>query len=231
MKNRPLVSVIVPTYDRYASLSRALESIERQTFQDYEVIVVNDGGNSVSDVVAEFSKAKLIDHPENRGLPAARNTALHAAVGKYATYLDDDDEFLPNHLQVLTEKLENSGFQAAYTDCFFAYPDGRKVREMSFDFDRDVWLTKNITPCICVMHELGILKGVGYFDESLPNHEDWDMWIRMSRFYDFVHIPEITAIYYKHPGSMSADHGVMLEGYWDIRLRYGTAFYGERVKA
>lgn len=223
-----MVSVVVPTYNRRHLLKRALWSLDSQTYRDFEVIVVNDGGDEVNDIVWDYPRANLINHERNLGLAAARNTGILDASGKYLCYLDDDDEYFDNHLEVLVSTLEGSDYGVAYTDAWYEYDDegGKRVREMSRTFDRHMIKEQNITPCMCLMHERRILDQVGLFDVTLENHEDWDMWIRMSEYYDFRHVPQITAVYHKHKMGMSADYVGHRAGYWDIRVRYGTAIYG-----
>lgn len=200
----PKISVIVPTFNRPESLKEALGSIMGQTFQDFEVIVVNDCGADVSDVVASFRVDKMtcLRHEVNKGLAATRNTGLRAATGKYIAYLDDDDIYYPDHLRTLVDFLESTSYRIAYADTFRAlqvlkngtYITKRKDT-MSFDFDPDRLLLDNLTAVHTVMHERAILDEVGLFDESFRCLEDWDLWIRISRKYEFAHIKKLTSEY------------------------------------
>ena len=107
----PLVSVIVPTYNRPDSLPEALDSIAKQTFRNIDVIVVNDGGCDVQNVIEAASEnvtIQYICHHDNKGLPATRNTGIRKAQGKYITYLDDDDILYPAHIQTLVDFLETT---------------------------------------------------------------------------------------------------------------------------
>ena len=117
----PMVSVIVPTYNRPERLRIALESVNAQQYQDFEVIVVNDGTVPVESVVEKMNVAgrmTLVNHDHNRGLAASRNTGLRLARGTYIAYLDDDDRFLPDHLGTLVGFLEGGTHQVAYTDAW-----------------------------------------------------------------------------------------------------------------
>ncbi len=200
----PKVSVIVPTFNRPESLREAIVSIMGQTFQDFEVIVVNDCGVDVRGVMASFGTEKLtyLRHEVNKGLAATRNTGIRAAKGKYIAYLDDDDIYYPDHLKTLVDFLESGDHKIAYADTFRAlqvlekgaYAIKRKDL-MSFDFDPDRLLLNNLTAVHTVMHEKAIFDEVGLFDESLRCLEDWDLWIRISRKYEFGHIKKITSEY------------------------------------
>lgn len=199
----PLVSVIVPTHNRPEMLTAAIRSILSQTLRDFEIIVVNDAGEDVEEVVSSLGgggKISYVRHDRNRGLAAARNAGLRLARGKYIAYLDDDDLYYPDHLETLVTHLERDGGKVAYTDAHRATQkmmDGGYVtinRDIpySWNFNRDMFLFTNYVPVLCIMHEKACLEESGYFDETLTTQEDWDLWIRMSRKYDFVHIKKVT---------------------------------------
>ena len=202
----PMVSVIVPTYNRPDRLQVALSSILAQTYQDFEIIVVNDGTIDVSDVITPLNRdgrITTIRHDHNRGLAAARNTGLRAAKGRYIAYLDDDDTYLPDHLHTLVTALQNGEHKVAYTDAWRIHEvrqgdqyvvTGRDI-PYSRDFNCIDLLLCNYFPVLCVMHEKACLEQVGVFDESLFAHEDWDLWIRMATIYPFLHIKHTTAAF------------------------------------
>ncbi len=200
----PLVSVIVPTYNRPDMLMATLESVLNQTYQPFEIIVVNDGGLEVENIAGWLNRQgniTYVRHDRNRGLAAARNTGIKLARGKYLAYLDDDDLFYPEHLETLVAALEGSHYRVAYTDAHRAHQvqeHGRYAtveRDLPFshDFHRDSLLVANQFPVLCLMHQKACLEEAGTFDESLTTHEDWDLWIRMALKEDFLHIKKITA--------------------------------------
>lgn len=197
----PVVSVIVPTFNRPDALALAITSILNQTYQNFEVIIVNDGGCDVRLNVSPEAehRVRYISHETNRGLAATRNTALRAARGTYVAYLDDDDIFYPDHLEVLVHALRTSGCEVAYTDAVRVYQapgtGGSATRRetiQSQEFDRDWLLVTNVAPVICFMHTRSAGERVGFFDEELGPLEDWDLWIRMSRECDFLHVKKAT---------------------------------------
>jgi len=200
----PLVSVIVPTLNRPDTLREAIESIAGQTLRDLEVIVVNDGGEPVDDVLDSFrdrlTVVSLI-HPERRTQAVARNTALACAQGRYVAYLDDDDVFYPAHLETLAGHLERTGAAVAYSDAVrarFRLVAGRPEWDSrdvpySADFDRDKLLYANYIPITTVVHRRDVIDEVGPFDESLGAAlEDWELLIRMALRHDFQHVPDRT---------------------------------------
>ncbi len=202
----PMVSVIVPTYNRPDRLQVALSSILAQTYRDFEIIVVNDGAMDVEAVVTALNaegRITTIRHDRNRGLAAARNTGIRAAKGTYIAYLDDDDTYLPDHLDTLVKGLQDGEHKVAYTDAWRIhevrqgdrYVETGRDLPYSHDFNCVDLLLFNYLPVLCLMHDRRCLDQVGYFDESLFAHEDWDLWIRMATLYPFLHLKKTTAAF------------------------------------
>lgn len=200
----PKVSVIVPTYNRPDRLRTALESLAAQTYQDFEVIVINDAGCEVGFVIAACAdrhRITTITHDRNRGLAAARNSGLRAAKGAYIAYLDDDDRYLPHHLETLVAYLDRHECRVAYTDAWRVqerlsngnYVETGRDVPYSYEFSPVDLLVNNYFPVLCVMHARQCVDEVGFFDDSLFAHEDWDLWIRMATRFPFKHLPVTTA--------------------------------------
>ncbi|GGY28056.1 glycosyltransferase [Paludibacterium paludis] len=199
----PLFSVIVTTYNRPRLLVDALTSILAQTLQDWEIILVNDGGDLVEpalDWIRRDSRITYLRQP-NRGVSAARNNALRLARGRYIAYLDDDDIMLPNHLTLLARGLERYPDRVVYTDSEMVLEEiGSGIRKElgrlkpyahgNYDFAR--LQIANYIPINTFAHDRRWLDKVGVFDESLSAVEDWDLLIRLSRATDFHHIQEVT---------------------------------------
>jgi glycosyltransferase involved in cell wall biosynthesis len=211
-KTGPLVSVLIPTFNRPRCLSEALASVLHQSHRNLQVIVVNDGGEDVSDIVNSAGDSRLvfINRKENRGKAFSLNEALARAEGKYVAYLDDDDLYYPHHIKTLVNALENqTDCQVAYSDLYKAYckvmPDGSrevlsKVVEVSRDFDRLFMLYFNHVLHVSVMHSRDLLEKTGTYNEKLNVLIDWDMTRRLAFFSDFHHVHEITGEFYSPVG-------------------------------
>ncbi|HAJ80723.1 MAG TPA: hypothetical protein DCO75_13240 [Fibrobacteres bacterium] len=205
-ENYPVVSVIVPTQNRPAMLKRAITSILTQTYPDFEIIVINDGGGNIQEMINQLNvknNIRYIHHEISKGRSAARNSGIKAAQGKYIAYLDDDDWYFPNHLSVLVNFMESNKVKAAYTDAYRAveylenntYVIKQHQLLYSNDFAINKLLVQNLFPNLCVMHEKTCIDETGLFDETLETHEDWEMWLRISLKFQFHHIPVVTAEY------------------------------------
>jgi glycosyltransferase involved in cell wall biosynthesis len=197
-----LVSVIVPTFNRPERLKECLQSILHQTYQNFEILIINDCGEVLNfDPLSLDSKNRIasLRNEKNLGLAGTRNVGLQHAKGEFIAYLDDDDRFYPEHLETLISVLTNTPFQVAYTDAHRAWEELRggahvvvkRDRPYSVDFNEDILCT-NFIPVLCVMHRRACLSRSGHFDAYLKRTEDWDLWARMSRDFPFAHIPKIT---------------------------------------
>jgi hypothetical protein len=207
-KDGPLVSVLVPTFNRRPYLADALRSLVRQTYCRFEAFIINDGGERVDDVVASFNDPRLtlLDRRENRGKAHSLNQALQHARGTYVAYLDDDDLYYPTHLARLVETLQaRTDCQAAYTDLYKVHcrvlPDGSrqvlgKVVNVTRDFDRFLLCHFNHVLHVSLVHRRDLLERTGPYNEDLRVMIDWDMTRRLSFFTDLLHVPEVTGEFY-----------------------------------
>jgi len=203
----PLVSIIVRAKDRPTLLANALRSIAEQTYANLEIVVVNDGGQDVKDVVTALSgeiPVTYIAHEKSEGRAAAANSGLKAARGAYLNFLDDDDIFLPDHVETLISYLAASDDKVAYSNVLNVYfsgpvnnPEHRIKEELIFnlDFDPDILLFQNYIPLMSVLFSRDVLSKVEDLCEDLDLFEDWDFWIRVSRHFRFLHIDKVTAEY------------------------------------
>jgi glycosyltransferase involved in cell wall biosynthesis len=207
------VSIIVPTHNRPDTLVRAMNSIAAQTYKKLEVIVVNDGGCDVRKIIDDAGKKLEIKYvcQNSKGAAAARNTGIACAEGKYITYLDDDDVIYPAHIETLVNFLQNSNYKIAYTDAYRILQEkqGEKYITISKevfhsqDFNREYFLVASYIAIQSIMHEKACFEKTGYFDESLATHEDHDLWIRLSHWFDFAHIAKVTSEFYEKIDSES----------------------------
>ena len=203
----PRVSVVVRTKERPKLLAEALSSLRAQTTDDFETIVVNDGGPLPPSLLSPAPGRRLAVAvpPPPGGRTRALNAGLEAASGRYVAYLDDDDLYRPDHLATLVAFLDGvDGYGAAFTsveqvgqtlgaDGAFHDAGTRYVFGRPFDPARIVF--KNDVPLIGLMHRRELAAAVGGFDPAFDLYEDWDFLIRLSRVTRLHHLPVVTAVY------------------------------------
>ena len=201
----PLVSIIMPTKNRLELLGRALDSVLAQTYRNWELIVVNDGGDDVAPVIDSRSSrgsVRCIRLEQSGGQAAARNLALQAAQGEIICYLDDDDIYLDCHLATVVAALSQERRPFVYTDAVLVqerYNNGHPVEEgersnlyAHDDYSRARLLVANYIAINTWAHWKSCLDQVGLFDVSLNCYEDWEFLLRFSARYEFFHIRQTT---------------------------------------
>ena len=193
------VSVIIPTHNRSDFLRRAIASVLNQTYQDFELIVVDDAStDNTAEAVAEFNdeRIKLLRHDTNKGGSAARNTGILASECDYIALLDDDDEWLPEKLSRQMEVLLSSPPQVGcvYSGCVDVTTTGKTIGEYiptkRGDLSKDLVAENCVGGASSALLKRECVKKVGLFDESLPCSQDYDLWIRISNEFHFECIPE-----------------------------------------
>ena len=206
------VSVIIPTFNRAHTLCRAVNSVLNQTFRDLEVIIVDDDSkDNTEEILRKFNDPRVVyvKHKSNRGAGAARNTGIKNAEGKYIAFLDSDDEWLPVKLEKQLKKIEqaNNRVGLVYTGFSVLSENGRKILDWTPKIEGKVFdrlLEGNYlgtTSTVLLRREC--FDEVGFFDESLKSCQDWDMWIRVAKKYEFRCIPEPLVKYYIMRDSIS----------------------------
>jgi len=197
----PLVSVIIPTYNRSRKLNRALASVFNQTYKNHEVIVVDDGSTDQTVHQLEHNPHLTLIHKERLGVSKARNTGLEHAKGELIAFLDSDDEWKPEKLGRQVEFFdENPDAMIAQTDEIWIR-NGKRVNPMKKHKKYSGWIFKECLPlCIvspsAVMMRKKLFDEVGNFDESFPACEDYDLWLRIAARYPIHLIKERLVIKY-----------------------------------
>jgi glycosyltransferase involved in cell wall biosynthesis len=212
-KNKPTVSIIIPTYNRKQSIGRSVKSVLNQTYQDFELIIVDDGStDGTREVVAGFNDERIryVRHEENKGEAAARNTGIKAARCDYIAYQDSDDEWLPEKLAKQMELLEHAPPEVGviYTG-FWKTQNHRRtyvpfpwVNQKNGDIHKEL-LKGNFVGSPVVLIKKECFDRVGLFDERLCNLVDWEMWLRISKHYHFRCVDEPLVVAHYDSGNVS----------------------------
>jgi glycosyltransferase involved in cell wall biosynthesis len=221
------VTVIIPTYNRVDYLKKTLDSIVAQTFQDFEIIVVDDGSpNDTTEVLCKhYSKVKYIRIPNSGGPAKPRNTAIKEANGDYIAFVDDDDIWLPTKLEKQVKALEeNPDFGLAHCFCNVIDGDGNTTGEVvgkpgnASVKHGDVslrmmgnWTIMMPTPLV----NKKVVQKTGFFNEEIPGtFADVEYWVRASFETKFYYLNEGLVNYRVHEQNMSNDK----QKYMDLPL-------------
>jgi glycosyltransferase involved in cell wall biosynthesis len=197
-----LVSIIVPTFNRYHFLQRALHSIGKQTYSHFEIIVIDDGSTDQTSemLITQFPHVKYV-YQTNHGVSSARNRGIECARGEWLAFLDSDDEWLPKKLENQVSLLQsNPDYKICHTEEQWVRNDV-KVNQMKKHKKSGGWIFSQCLP-LCAMSPSSIMihhsvfTDVGHFDTSLPACEDYDLWLRMTAQYPVLFIDEPQIIKY-----------------------------------
>jgi len=187
----PQISVVIPTYNRRHFLPEAITSVQRQTYRDWELIIVDDGSEDGTREMLENLPGPIrLLFTEHRGVSTARNLGLDAARGKYIAYLDSDDLWHPQKLQIQVRYMEtHPAAVITYTDEIWIRRGVRvnqKLRHRKYSGDIFAFcLPLCIVSLSSALMLRDVLREIGGFDEALPACEDYDLWLRLARTYPF----------------------------------------------
>ncbi|HYK22081.1 MAG TPA: glycosyltransferase family A protein [Pyrinomonadaceae bacterium] len=212
----PLVSVIVPAYDVAEFIGEALDSVLAQTFSDYEIIVINDGSpdtKALERALKPYMSRIVYLKQENRGVSAARNNGIAAARGSLIAFLDGDDTWLPNYLDVQVARIQaDPTIDVLYPNVMMFSDATESAEEFmtacpsngEVTFERLLLQECNVSNCSIARRET--LVRAGLFDESLRSVEDFDLWLRIAKHGGRIaYHRDVLARYRRRPGSLTAD--------------------------
>jgi len=219
-----LVSIVIPSLNAARFITKALESVKAQTYQRWEVVVVNDGGtDNTPNLVSKFSQSvaqpvHLVTHVQNQGLSAARNSGIKTANGTYIAFVDADDFWLPEHLESLCAILRAGKADLAYSDCYvFRETSTGEVEQLPIesieitDPGKDLFRRNFINPSGAAFTRR-LAEKVGEFDRNFRAVNDLDYWMRVATHgFQIVGTGRQTYYYRKVEGSLSAHSAGMAE--------------------
>ena len=226
-----MVSIIVPTYNREQYISRAVQSILRQTYDKYEVIVVDDGStDNTQEIVKKLQekddRIRYIVSERNQGVAHARNIGIQEAKYDYIAFLDSDDEWLPEKLQLQMEKMMESSEQVGFVYCRTSgnnrngnggNGNGRficpfpEIPLNMLEGDLFLLLLKtNVIGQMSILARKECLLQSGGFKESLRALEDWELFIRIAKDWQIGFVDEVLVEVHSLPDSISTDVGGFL---------------------
>jgi glycosyltransferase involved in cell wall biosynthesis len=197
----PLFSVIVPVFNRKELLIRAIDSVLAQTFSSFEIIVVDDNS---TDGTMEFiqglqnDKIRILSNTKTKGASGARNTGLEIAKGEWVAFLDSDDWWDLNKLNVTKEHIDlNSSFDVFYSSCYYVNMAGElnpiPTKGIKGEFSSALGRMNPIRGFSSLVVKRESLKMVSGFDENLPARQDVDLYFRLSKTAKFYFIPKLLA--------------------------------------
>ncbi len=226
---KPLVTVIIPTFNRASIVGRAIRSVLGQTYPNWELFVVDDASTDDTErEVRSYSDKRItyLRHHQNRRVSAARNTGIRSAQGEYVSFLDDDDEWLPEKLEKEVEVFRNSDPEVGlvYTGKTVYDEHGRVLQV------RMPTLSGWLYDAMLDQHFIGspsrvtvkkqVLDRVAGFDETFVNCQDYDLWLRVAKLNKIAVVPYFLVKRYLLSDQMSGSLRNICEGWEHILMKF-----------
>lgn len=199
---QPKVSVVIPTYNRLMLLGELIEALSRQTFQDFEVIIVNDAGESVDILKEVYPNLSIIivEMEENSKHVHARNQALERASGELIMLIDDDDLIVPTHMETMVNAIQ--GYDLVYSDVeivHFQVENGVRTpaNRFMFAYEMNLEAMKKFSTFVSSgsLYRREIHNDLGLFDPDVHNYWDWDFFLRVAEKYQVNRVPTAGVLY------------------------------------
>lgn len=221
-EENPLVSVVIPTYKRPDMLGRAIDSVLNQTYENLEIIVVDDNDENSEyreeteefmDKYTDVDKLVYLKHKENKNGSAARNTGIRNARGKYIAFLDDDDKWLSKKIekQILKIKKAPENYKAIYCGYIFNSAGNKYFANESGDLTKNI-LKRKINTCAgsTLLIEKNVFNkdNIGFFDETFNRHQDLEFLLRYFTRYKILTIKRPLAIISGHHPPRAKDYEI-----------------------
>jgi len=200
---KPVVSIVIPSYNRAHVLPRAINSILAQTFQDFEIIVVDDcSKDNTDELMKSFLDPRIcyVKHSQNKGGNAARNTGIRESRGELVAFLDSDDEWLPTKLEKQLRLFDQPGVGLVY--CGFIYTEAGSneqqlcLTKLSTAYREDLLISNFVGTTSAAVVRKSFLDEIQGFDEELKSCQDWDLYLRLSEVCGFACVEELLVLYY-----------------------------------
>jgi len=234
--DEPIVSIILPTYNRAALLERGIRSVLRQTMQDFELIIIDDGSDDdTAEAVGRQTDPRIqfVSLGRNRGLSSARNAGLARARGRFLAFQDSDDEWQPEKLELELQAFEaNPEAAVVYGDMIRQFQDGRQMYMRSPRIQRGRLINPHThfwQTYMLAMQPSMIRRSCAAtmrFDEDLMLFEDLDFHLRLASENEYVPLSKPLVTYHE-TGGLTADHTLEYKARRQLLRKHRTALLRE----
>lgn len=210
----PLISVVIPTYNYARYLPKAIASVLNQTYQNFEIIIVDDGSTDDTKSVITEDKRVIYFYQENKGLAVARNAGIEKSAGDYLVFLDADDWLEQDALEQNYEAIKGKSHIAFVSgNHYFFRVETNKIHEVSVTITGNHFVhlleSNYIGMHAAVMFQRWVFTNIRY-DETLTSCEDYDLYLRIARSHPVLHHQKFIATYYFHTSGLSHNYKAMM---------------------
>jgi|ETN02SMinimDraft_2_1059926.scaffolds.fasta_scaffold25474_2 glycosyltransferase involved in cell wall biosynthesis len=223
--SQPLVTVYITNYNYGNYLKQAVESILAQSFQDFELIIIDDGSSDgSSEIISRYENIENIFciYQENMGLVHSSNIALRLARGKYIMRLDADDYLVPKALQVMVSEIDRDAKTALiFPDYYLTDREGSVIGQIHrHNFQTDVDLLDQPAHGACTLIRTSILKSVGGYDQSFSMQDGYDLWLNIIDKYPVKNVNQPLFYYRQHDKNITKNEKKLLKVRGKIKAKH-----------
>lgn len=238
--NNPVVSILIPTYNRAVLLTKAIQSVLSQTYSEFELIIVDDASiDTTAAIVENFHDPRIhyLRLNKNGGVSAARNAGLKICRGDYIAFLDSDDVWVPEKLEKQLQLFHNSSDQVGVIYSTINVINGDNIYQKKNQGFITGSIYENLlyqnfvgTPSSVIVKKSCFASGI-FFDPLLRCCEDWDVWLQIARDWQFACITEPLIIYRDHEDNQrgSTNSHAIIEGHLRFLQRYHTPEFSTHI--
>ncbi|UGS20602.1 glycosyltransferase [Flavobacterium cyclinae] len=229
MNRNPLLTVYITNYNYGKYIKQSIESVLVQTFQDFELFIIDDGSvDDSKEIIEQYRDNPKINiiYQQNKGLNVTNNIAMRASVAKYIMRLDADDFLTPDALEIMVSTLENdTDLGLVFPDYYYTNDDGIITgEEIRHDFDKDVSLFDQPAHGACTMIRLENLRMLGGYNESFTCQDGYDLWIKFIMHYKVSNINKPLFFYRRHGNNLTGNEERILSTRKKIKETYVESF-------
>lgn len=223
----PTISIIIPSYNRADLLKRAIQSVFKQTYKDWELIIIDDASTDHTDQIIvplldnQRIRCKRLEH--NQGGAGARNAGIKMADGEYIAFLDSDDQWNPEKLRLQVQVLSTGASDVGLVYANIEKPGQHRhhlQKKYQGDVAREILIRNFVGTTSGPLIRKTTLLQVGLFDTNLPSCQDWDLWIRLARNCQFEYIDKKLTTVHQQPDSISSQRRSTVEGHRRLRKKH-----------
>ena len=214
-ESAPKITVYITNHNYGRYIKEAIESVLNQSFQDFEVLIIDDGSTDDSrSIIEQYENHPLVNtvYQQKQGLTVTNNIALKLARGNFITRLDADDYLTKDALKLLYREFEDERVGMVFGDWYLINEEGEVTGvEQRHDFQQDVTLPDQPAHGACTMFRTRCLKEIGGYDESISRQDGYELWLRFIEQYDIRNINVPIFYYRQHATSLTKNEVRLLD--------------------
>lgn len=225
---KTLISIVIPTYNRPELLKKAIQSVLDQTYTNFEIIIIDDSSTKDNEKnIKSFNKKNIIyiKNKTRKGGGYSRNIGIKKAKGEFIAFLDDDDEWMPQKLEKQLKAFNNPKLGIVVCYSLDKRYDRVRISKPPENVDHKYLLKSfNLSSTSTYMVKKEILDKVGYFDTKLPSAQEYDLALRITKYYTVKTVPEILMIQHASKNQISENWNKKIRGILAIYNKYGAEY-------